>query len=306
MFMVSCAVDNLSKSSYEQFTSASTYQPLKDMTNYTNLIFSVAVGNDEGGGWNKRLNEDVGEQDGGWYTQASINSPLNNKYTVSAYNCNQQNVFGDNLESLRPIGFGEQNRNLVVPFIQPTNTFNQEVSSTKSSWPTAFFSGTLGNHLSILMRNHSTTTLEDANIIMREKYLREETFKYKDSDDGKIKDGEKWYFFKTDEFIHNEILHETEVKSALQNAPQSLPSSGGLYYEGKGIQFTIDGTTFEMTEENRAALENAIKNGQEITWTYNPDRAKKYGVSGQNSIKVGVMDKSARLIPDLSLTIQIN
>lgn len=58
-----------------------------------------------------------------------------------------------------------------------------------------------------------------------------------------------------------------------------------------------------MTEENRAAFESAIQSGKVIKWSYDSDRAKKYGVS---SIEVGVLDKSARLIPDIALTIQVN
>ena len=304
LFMVSSAVDHLSKTSHEELINSEVYTMKKEALNHKNAIFSIAIGNVISG-WNKRLNEDVGEQDGGWYTQASINSPLNNKYTVSGYNCNQQNVFGTNLESLRPIGFGKQNRNLVVPFIPPTNLRDLEYDGTTSSWPTAFFSGTLGNHLSILMTNYAFTTLEDANSLFIDKYLRDETFKYRDDYDDSIRDGEKWYFFKTDDFIHNEILHETEVKSALQNTPQSLPSTNGLYYEGKGIQFTVDGQTFDMTEENRSTLENAVKSGKEITWIYNSDQAKKYGVTGDNTITVRVMDTKARLIPDISLQVQV-
>ena len=305
MFMVSSAIDNLSKISREEFISNEVYMRIKCALNSKNVIFSIAIGNDEGGGWNKKLNEDVGEQSGGWYTHASINSPLNNKYSVSGYNCNQKNLYGGDLQSARPIGFGKQNRNLVVPFIRPTTLRDLEDDGTTSSFPTAFFSGTLGNHLSILMRNYALTTLEDANSLFINKYLREETFKYIDDIDDSIRDGEKWYFFKTNDFIHNEILHETEVKSAFQNTPHSLPSTNGLYYEGKGIQFTVDGQTYDMTEENRTTIENAVKSGKEINWIYNSDQAKKYGVSGENTITVRVMDRQARLIPDITLQVQV-
>lgn len=140
---------------------------------------------------------------------------------------------------------------------------------------------------------------------MQDRYLRAERFKYKDPDDGKIKDGEHWHFIDSDKFIREEILHESEVRSTLLGTPHSLPSSGGLYYEGKGIQFIIDGQTYDMTEENRTTLENAVKTGKEITWTYNSDRAKKYGVTGDNTITVRVMDRQTRLIPDISLQVQV-
>ena len=193
-----------------------------------------------------------------------------------------------------------------MPFVEwPKETSVLDFGTSTSSLPTAALSSTLGNHLSIIMHNHPGTTLEDANTIMQERYLRSERFKYKDPDDGKIKDGEHWHFIDSDKFILEEILHESEVKSALQNIPQSLPSTGGLYYEGKGIQYTIDGQTYDMTEENRTALENAVISGKEITWTYNADQAKKYGVTSENSITVQVMDTKARLIPDISMTVRV-
>lgn len=189
---------------------------------------------------------------------------------------------------------------MIVDFISILN------DGSTCSFPTSQFSSTLGNHLPILMHNHPGTTLEGANTILLDTYLYGEPLKYKDETDGTIKEGNLKYRIDTQKFIHEEILHETEVRTAFLANSQSLPSRGGLYYEGMGIQFTIDGSTYDMTEENRTALENAVKSGKEITWTYNPDKAKKYGVSGANTIKVCVMDKSARLIPDISLTIQVN
>ncbi len=84
-----------------------------------------------------------------------------------------------------------------------------------------------------------------------------------------------------------------------------LPDGKGICYTGKGVQFTIDGQTFDMIEENRSALENAVQSGKGITWIYNAEQAKKYGVTGENSITVKVMDKKARIIPDLSMTVQV-
>ena len=176
---------------------------------------------------------------------------------------------------------------------------------TTCSFPTSQFSSTLGNHLSILMHNHPGTTLEGANTIMLDTYLHGEPLKYKDETDGTIKEGNLKFRIDTRKFIHEEILHEAEVKSAFQGKPQSLPSQGGLYYEGMGIQFTLEGNTYDMTEENRTALETAVMSGKEITWTYNADQAKKYGVTGENSITVLVMDTKARIIPDLSITVQV-
>ena len=56
---------------------------------------------------------------------------------------------------------------------------------TASSFSTAMLSGTLGNFLSILMKTHPGTTLEGANTILQENYLREEKFKYVDETEGR-------------------------------------------------------------------------------------------------------------------------
>ena len=53
-----------------------------------------------------------------------------------------------------------------------------------------------------IMKTHPGVTLEGANTIVQENYLREETFKYVDEEDGSIKDGGQWYFFDTDKFLY--------------------------------------------------------------------------------------------------------
>lgn len=304
LFFISCAgYDSIGEDSREVLWNHEDYPFIKKIASQTNVILSLSMGN-VGKTLFKTLNENEQEQDGGYYRSSSINSALNNKYTVSGYDPTIVNVFGEDLRSNRPVGFSTSTRNVVVP-CTALELYNETQTGTTSSMPTATFSATLGNFLSILMSTHPGTTLEDASTIMREKYFREETFQYKDENDGSIKDGGEWYFFKTEEFILEEILHETEVKSALQTTPQSLPSAGGLYYEGKGIQFTVDGRTYDMTEENRSTLENAVQSGKGITWIYNSEQAQKYGVRGEDIISVKVMDRQARLIPDIFHQLQV-
>ena len=190
------------------------------------------------------------------------------------------------------------------------NEGDDNLIGSTSSLPTAALSSTLSNYLSILMHNHPGTTLEDANTIMQERYLREETFKYKDPADGLVKNGGKWYFIDSDKFIEEEILHKAEVLALLNNAPGSqsiieLSGFPGACYEGPGIYFSVDGTTYEMTGANRGTLESAVRSGSAVSWTYSADRARKYGVSGGKTITVHVMDKQARLIPDVSMTVQV-
>lgn len=136
-------------------------------------------------------------------------------------------------------------------------------------------------------------------------YFRKEKFQYKDeTTNWELVDGGSWYFINIRKLMENEILQADKQPFLSSNSGLvNLPDGSGIFYEGPGILFTVDGSTYDMTEENRAVFESAIQFGKEIKWSYNSDRAKKYGVS---SIKVCVMDKSARLIPDLSLTIQVN
>lgn len=111
-----------------------------------------------------------------------------------------------------------------MPFSDLVDHYNNNLIDSASSLSTATLSSALGNYLSIIMHNHPGATLEDANTIMQERYLRAERFKYKDPEDGNIKDGEHWYFIDSDKFIQEEILHETEVKAAFDGGIQSLPS----------------------------------------------------------------------------------
>lgn len=136
-------------------------------------------------------------------------------------------------------------------------------------------------------------------------YFREEKFQYKDeTTNWELVDGGSWYFINIQKLMENEILQADKQPPLSSNCGVvNLPDGPGICYEGHGVLFTFDGNNYDMTEENRAVFELAIKSGKEIKWSYNSERAKKYGIS---PIKVGVMDKSARLIPDLSLTIEIN
>ena len=251
LFMVSCAQDCVSAISREDLSNDPGSVLLKGMLKRDNIIFSIAPGN-VSFNFNMILNETEIEHEKGIYTSSSVNSDKDNKYTVLGYDPDYGNVFLDDCISRLPIGnYPRQNR--LVDFISILN------GGCASSFPTSQFSSTLGNHLSILMHNYPGTTLEGANTIMLDTYLYGEPIKYKDETDGTIKEGNLKYRIDTQKFIHNEILHETAVKSALQGNPQSLPSQSGLYYEGMGIQFSIDGNTYDMTEENRTALENAVK-----------------------------------------------
>ena len=237
------------------------------------------------------------------YRSSSVTSNKNNKYTVTGYNANQNNIFWDDHESRFPIGFGKGN--IVVPFIAGPNSDGYEESTTHNSWSTSFFRTTLGNFLSILLKTHPGVTLEGASTIMQENYFRAEKMKYKD-DDGVVKEGGDWHFFKTDEFIASEILQKNAVDAAFSSSARNidLPSSGGLCYIGPGIQFEVDGTAYEMTEKNRSTLVSAVSAGKNIRWTFNRELAEKY-TTGNADITVRILDHAAELIPDIKRTISV-
>ncbi len=306
-YCVSLACDYLGADYREQLRESPEYDSLKRILNQNNVVISCASNNKIR--WNNSyvsliLNEDNDIIEEGVYRSGSVNSNLNNKICVPGYDPDKKNYFGwdgDN-DSCRPIGFGKDKHNIVMPM------FNLNYD-TASSFSTAMLSGTLGNFLSILMKTHPGTTLEGANTILQENYLREEKFKYVDEEDGNIKEGGEWYFFDTDKFFEHEVLHKAEVDAALAASGDDipLPSGYGLCYTGPGVQFEVAGSRYDMTEANRAKFEAAGKaDPASVKWSFNPTSATAFGASGNVSIDVRVLDKDARHIPDISRTVSVN
>ena len=311
LFMVSCAADALGGDFRKDLLNDPEYGVLKSLLAKENIIVSVASGNNYTGVITKELNENIDDQPSGGYSSSSVNSGKNNKYTIVGYNPGYENIFIDDNYSLLPVGYGKGNT--VVPFALANDSNRlinwqwekDDESSTHSSWPTAAFSGTLGNFLSILMRNNPGITLERASSIMQEKYFRAEKMRYKD-EDGTVKEGGDWHFFKTDVFIANEILHNDAVDSALSSGTEEivLPSAGGLCYTGPGIQFEVDGVVHEMTDSNRDVFISSVSDGKEIKWTFNRSIANKYA-SESTDINIRIMDRDASLIPDISRSLSV-
>lgn len=328
-FMASCADDVMGANDLESLIESSGYQCLKRILESDNIIVSIACGNlwpnGQGGWYMITPNESYYRESSNiiaGYGSVSVNSKKNNKICVVGYDPTFRNVFGLNVDTRRPYGFGAGN--IVMPMMTLAVDNSEEdrvfvLDDTTSSFPTAALSGTLGNFLSILMKTHPGTTLEGANTILQENYLREETFKYvDDSEGGAIKDGGLWYFFDTDKFFECEVLHKEAVDAALEEiAGQAgnegsggvcveLPSGYGLCYTGPGIQFEFGGTRLDMTEENRAAFEIAWKaDPASVKWYFNSASTAAFGASGSVNIEVRVLDKDARLIPDISRTVTV-
>ena len=58
-----------------------------------------------------------------------------------------------------------------------------------------------------------------------------------------------------------------------------------------------------MTETNRTVLESAVKSSSDLTWRYSPGRARKYGNSG--SLTVRILDTKARIVPDVTFSVEL-
>ena len=313
-YCISIASDYLGGDYVDQLVRNPEYDSLNRILEKNNVIISCASTNKSF--WNnikttKILNEDSPYESEGVYRSTSVNSSLNNKICVTGYAPDNNSYFGWNgdLDSSRPIGFGKEKHNIVIPM------FNLNYD-TASSFSTAMLSGTLGNYLSILMKTHPGVSLEGANTILQENYLREETFKYVDEDDGSIKDGGQWYFFDTDKFFEYEVLQKEAVDAALKGiaglagndgSVVELPSGFGLCYTGPGVQFEVGGVKYDMTEDNRATFEEAWKaDPSSVTWFFSPSRAAEFSAAGNAEIIVRVLDTNAKLIPDIVRSISID
>jgi len=111
-----------------------------------------------------------------------------------------------------------------------------------------------------------------------------------------------------EKFLEEEVLRKSEVLRAIDSSapPQNdiaLPSGAGLCYSGMGIMFEAEGQSYTMTEANRSALEEAVRSGKEISWTWSKTLSLKQGGPATPSIEVRYLDTKARVIPDLQLTI---
>ena len=301
IFMVSCAADRLWWDTIEQLRSDENYQILKDILTKENVIVSA--------GWfnissdlRKTLNENEEPQEWWGYRSASVNSKKNNKITVVWYDPTKNNIFWEDEDAARPIWFWEWN--IVVPFMPLVSNWDYVWDDTACSYATAAQSWSLWNFLSILMKNHSWSTLEDAMTIMINNYLTEDTFKYK-NDNGNIVNWEKWYFFNTDKFIKNEILSQASINSIQFNSNDvQLPSDNWLCYVWKWIQFEYNGQRYDVC--NQAMLNQAITSWNNIQRYWNKDSFLKYWGTTNVNFKVYVLDKNGKIIPDVSLDVNKN
>ena len=112
-----------------------------------------------------------------------------------------------------------------------------------------------------------------------------------------------------EKFLEEEVLRKSVIQKAIDSSapPQNdiaLPSGAGLCYSGMGIMFEVEGQSYPMTEANRQTLEEAVKSGKEISWTWSKTLSLKQGGPATPSIEVRYLDTKARVIPDLQITIK--
>ena len=134
------------------------------------------------------------------------------------------------------------------------------------------------------------------------KYLREETFQYKDSTTNwQLVDGGQWYFIKAEELMDNELLQAEKLERLTLNGDDvELPFGRGICYLGKGVQFELVGVRHDISET--AALTEALKAGS-AKWYWNRRAFRRYGDADSVDLHVYVVDKNGEKFPDLELNI---
>ena len=60
-----------------------------------------------------------------------------------------------------------------------------------------------------------------------------------------------------------------------------------------------------MTEANRQTLEEAVRSGKEISWTWSKTLSLKQGGPATPSIEVRYLDTKAMVIPDLCFSVEL-
>ena len=192
--------------------------------------------------------------------------------------------------------------NIIFKTIENVANDNTNLTWSASSRPTATLSSTLWNHLSVIMRNHPWTTLEDASTILQEKYLYTEKFKYKDTD-WTIKDWGTRYKFNSDKFRDEELLHKSEIEAVtLSWDIVQLPSGRGLCYVWPWIQFEYKWKKYDFIKENKSKFMEIVASN-DIKWYRNKESCTKYGWKWNIELNVYVLDTHWKKLPDVQLKV---
>ena len=149
------------------------------------------------------------------------------------------------------------------------------------------------------MSNNPWYTAEDANTVIINDYLQEDTFKYKDQNDWNIKDWGARNFFQDDKFINNEMLHKPEIDAIkLENEDTPLPSGKWIYYEWNWIQFEYKWKRYNLSD---SMWTTAVTSWEDIQYYCNTTLDIKSWWKWTTSFNVGILDKNGKKIPDIQL-----
>ena len=292
------------------YTSPYSYISGKNLLQNKNIILAISASNSFGDCY-KVFNENIKGPDSSdhVWNSASINSSYNNKITAEGYDFRKlQNWFAPSsangiLSGRMPVGFEKDKGNIVMPMTALVNMHNYWDPGTATSYPAAVVSGVIGNAVSVVLMNRpELSTAVDAMDVIVNKYLREETFQYKDSTTNwQLVDGGQWYFIKAEELMDNELLQAEKLERLTLNGDDvELPFGRGICYLGKGVQFELDGVRHDISET--AALTEALKAGS-AKWYWNRRAFRRYGDADIVDLHVYVVDKNGEKFPDLELNI---
>lgn len=308
IYIISQAAGSLWWISREGFNNNPEIAPQKALLENENVII-IGSGWNWWPSWRKVYNENTKNWDD--YNRSSTNSKKNNKITVTWYNSwGGDNYFSPDyieywwLRSAMPIWYDKDKWNIVMPMIPLIRQNNQEDQNTTSSFPTAVTSGVIWNAISVIMSNHPWITAEDAMTIIVNNYLKKEKFQYKDeTTNWELVDGDYRYFINIQKLLKSELLQSDKIDKIQFNSDLvELPSSNGICYTGKWIQFEYNWKKYIATNENQSILNQALKTWN-IKWYWHKDSFKKYGWTNFADFNVYVVDKDWKRIPDLHTSI---
>ena len=303
-FFISCASHKLWGKDQEMLQNNKNYASLKAILDYENTVTNISVSNMDTNQWWDiiTINESTPPILQWFYNSASVNSEKNNKYTISWFNASlDNNILGENNFSCIPRWFTKDTKNIVIPFVELVGYQDNhpELTSTTSSFPTSIRTATISNDIQVVMSNNPWYTAEDANTVIINDYLQEDTFKYKDQNDWNIKDWGARNFFQDDKFINNEMLHKPEIDAIkLENEDTPLPSGKWIYYEWKWIQFEYKWKRYNLSD---SMWTTAVTSWEDIQYYFNTTLDIKSWWKWTTSFNVGILDKNGKKIPDIQL-----
>ena len=306
-FLISCAFMGIWWSSWQELQDCPEVPALRRILKKKNVIVAFAGGNHATN--RKVYNESV--KDWNRYEWWSINTEwLNNKITVKWYGMREPyNYFSPDpqkywwLNNALPVWYDIEKWNILMPMTSLIYTDNTEDPRTTCSFATAVAIAIIWNAIDIVLSNpdHSGITAEDAMTIIRNNYLIQKKFKYKDeTTNWELVDGGDWYFIDMQNLINNELLQENKMKKMQFNADVvELPYEEWVACIGKWLQFKYNWEIYNATKDNQSILDEALKSWGVKRYYSNKLREEQWWDSVD--FYVYGVDKDWHRIPDVEL-----